>query len=519
MANGYIGLNTIIETWAGKTPEKEAAVIEGERITFGQLNDTAKKIAARLYTVGIRQKDRVGIIFPNSIKWYSCYWGIIKIGAIPVPFSPQLGEHEMIELFNKTGIRLCFTCREFRGNNHYRRIKKYLPHFIDIRLLVVDGECEESRNIVTLKNFIFNYHGNSDEYDMHISPDDPLMLVCSSGTTGKPKIIMVEHEGFLKSAADMADYLEFTKEEIMLLGMPLYHQGGFGMSLQSLIKGGKVIFQKRFMPREFLRLIDEERVTVIQLSATLAKILCSVPDFESYDLSSVKMCYFAGEFLPDELAAVFYDKLGMRVINVIGSSETASMQIWDSKTDRGIPVNDFKPLPFTKVRVLNKHGKDCREGETGVIQVYTDAVLKEYFKNEQETKKRIKIIAGKRWFDTGDLGKVLPRGRVRFTGRKKRIIKRGSNLIYPEEIESLLLTHPSIEAAAVIGREDKIFGEQIVAYVQIKADVNINHGDLRKYCRGKLSAYKIPDTFKIMSEIPKDIGKIQYKKIREEEEE
>jgi fatty-acyl-CoA synthase len=330
---------------------------------------------------------------------------------------------------------------------------------------------------------------------------------------------MVEHGGFLKSAADMADYLGFTKDEVMLLGMPLYHQGGFGMGLQSLIKGGKVIFQERFVPRDFLHLIVEERVTVIQLSATLAKILCSVPGFESYDLSFVKMCYFAGELLPDTLAAVFYDQYKMRVINLIGSSETASMQVWDSKTDRGYPVNDFKPLPFTEIKVLNEQGKECGVGETGVINVFTDAVLKEYYKNEQETKKRIKLINGKRWFDTGDLGKVLPGGRVRFTGRKKRIIKRGSNLIYPEEIESFLLTHPSIEAVAVIGKKDAVFGEQTVAYIQIKDDTLISHGDMLKFCKGKLSAYKIPDKFLIMPEIPKDIGKIQYKKIREEEEE
>ncbi|MBN2531921.1 MAG: acyl--CoA ligase [Spirochaetales bacterium] len=519
MVKKYAGLNVILETWAEKTPDKEAAVIEGERITFGQLQDTAKKIASSLYAAGIRKKDRVGIIFPNSITWYTCYWGIIKIGAIPVPFSPQLGEYEMIELFHRTGIRLCFTCREFRGNNHYEQIKKHFPGFMDLKMLVVNDVCKENGNIISLNNFISGYSGNIDEYDMQLLPNDPLMLVCSSGTTGKPKIILVEHEGFLKSAMDMSDYLGFTSKEIMLLGMPLYHQGGFGMGLQSLVKGGKVIFQEKFIPLEFLRLIHEEQATVIQLSATLAKILCSVPDFESYDLSSVKMCYFAGELLPDMLASVFYDTLGKRVINLIGSSETASMQVWDSETDRGFPANDFKPLPFTEVKVLNDDGKECSEGEVGVINVFTDAVLREYFKNEQETKKRIKIIDGKRWFDTGDLGKVLPKGRVRFAGRKKRIIKRGSNLIYPEEIESFLLTHPAIEAIAVVGREDNIFGERTVAYIQVKEDAGVNYGNLLRYCKGKLSAYKIPDEFIIMSEIPKDIGKIQYKKIREQEEE
>ncbi|MBN2441459.1 MAG: acyl--CoA ligase [Spirochaetales bacterium] len=517
MLNDYLGLNDIIETWAKNTPDKEAAVIEGKKITFSQLKCIAEKIATCLYSIGIRHKDRVGIIFPNSIMWYSCFWGIIRLGAIPVPFSPQLGEYEMIELFNTTGIRACFTCIEFRGNEHLKKIEKHLHNFIDLKMVIVDGLCNETNEIVPFSKFISRYSETMHDYKVDLLPDDPLMMVCTSGTTGKPKIIMVEHAGFLKSAQDMSNYLGFTHDEIMLLGMPLYHQGGFGMGLQSLIKGGKVIFQEKFTPEAFLSLISEEKVTVIQLSATLAKILLSVPDFESYDLSTLKMCYFAGELLPDELAAVFYDKLGKRVINLIGSSETASMQVWDSKTDREFPVNDFKPLPFTEVKVLNDHGNNCMIGEIGVINVFTDAILKKYYKNEQETNRRIKIIEGKKWFDTGDLGMVLPKNRVRFTGRQKRIIKRGSNLIYPEEIESFLLTHPDIEAIAVIGKEDKIIGEKTVAYIQLKDNAKINHGDLLKYCKGKLSTYKIPDRFVITVDIPKDIGKIQYKRIREYE--
>jgi fatty-acyl-CoA synthase len=300
----------------------------------------------------------------------------------------------------------------------------------------------------------------------------------------------------------------------MLLGMPLYHQGGFGMGLQMVLTGGTVMYQSLFDPEVFLKLVTEKRITVIQLTATLTKILLSVPNFDNYDLSCVRICYFAGEVLPVEIAKVFYEKLNIRVINIIGSSESGTMVVWDSKYDRDVDPSDFQPLPFTKMRILNEEENEVKCGEIGSIFIHTDALIAKYYKNEEETSTKLRWFEGLKWFNTGDLGKKLPDGRVRFTGRAKRIIKRGSNLVCPEEIEAFLLTHPEIEAIAVIGQKHDLLGEMIIAYIQPRGNFEITRGKILKFCQGKLSAYKVPDKVIITDEIPRDIGKVQFKYLK-----
>jgi fatty-acyl-CoA synthase len=212
-----------------------------------------------------------------------------------------------------------------------------------------------------------------------------------------------------------------------------------------------------------------------------------------------------------DVARVFFEKLGIRVVNIIGSTETATMVIWDSLYDTDVDVNNFRPMPFTAVKILDEAHQDVAAGDVGTIFIHTDALLMEYFKNEAETARRLHWWEGLKWFDTGDLGQRCPDGRVRFVGRVKRAIKRGSNLIYPEEIESFLLTHPNIEAVAVTGQSHELIGEMVVAHIQPCQDCTFTRRDLIQFCKGQLAAYKIPDQIVVVEAIPKDIGKVQFK--------
>ena len=229
---------------------------------------------------------------------------------------------------------------------------------------------------------------------------------------------------------------------------------------------------------------------------------------------------FCREVLPKEIADVFVNKLGIRVINVIGSSETATMVVWDSDTDNGTDPSDFRKLPFTDFKVADAEGNDVGTEEVGELCINTTAVITDYFGNpELSSEKIITSEDGRRWFMTGDLVKRLPDGRVRFAGRSKRIIKRGGNLVHAEEVEACLLTHEKIAAAAVTDELHPVIGQQIVAYIQTVDNQKVTRGELARYFDGKLSAYKVPDKVIIVDEIPKDIGKIQFKYLRENKEE
>lgn len=508
-------LYTVLQRHARANPTKTLLAVEEESISYGEFITETETLARALLALGVAAGDRVGLILPNSGLWYQLYWAAVRLGAQPVPFDPQIGAWEMARLLALTEVKVCFAATRYRQNailEHLRLARREAP---TLQHIIVAGDVAASlENEALLTYGQFRQLAATRPGPAPLSPVDEtgsLMLACTSGSTGNPKVIVVPHQGFRQSQQDMADLLGFGPEDVMLLGMPLYHQGGFGMGLQMILNGGTVSYQPTFEPLKFLKLIAQQRVTVLQLTATLAKILLSTPDFEQYDFSSVRLAYFAGEVLPMEVARVFFEKLGIRVVNIIGSTETATMVIWDSHHDSAVDVNHFRPLPFTAMKILDEAGQEVATGEVGVIYIHTAALLQEYLKNETETALRLRWWEGCKWFNTGDLGQRCPDGRVRFAGRVKRAIKRGANLIYPEEIESFLLTHPDIAAVAVTGESHELIGERVVAHVQPRPGCTFTRRDLIDFCQGRLAAYKIPDRLVTVESIPKDIGKVQFK--------
>lgn len=499
-------------------PQKPLLFIEQETLSYGDFSVETERIALALRSLGVTPGDKIGLIMPNSTQWYKVYWAAVKIGAQPVPLDPQIGEWEMARLLNLTECAVCVVATAYRQNPILETLRKIQPTLTFLRHIIVSDAPAKTDyphpSTLSFDDFLALAAPTADDFVYDPGADDTLMLACTSGSTGNPKIIVVPHRGFHQSQADMAAYLGFGPEDVMLLGMPLYHQGGFGMGLQMALAGGSVCYQPTFEPAKFLSIIAQKRVTVLQLTSTLAKILLAAPEFAQADLASLRLCYFAGEVLPMELARVFFEKLGIRVVNIIGSTETATMVVWDSRDDLPEDSNHFRSLAFTAMRILDEAQREVAEGESGTLFIHTDALLTEYYKNPEETALRLHWLDGRKWFNTGDLGRKLPNGRIQFTGRLKRIIKRGSNLVYPEEIESFLLTHPDIAAVAVQGEKHELMGESIVAYIQPRDGISFTRGDLVKFCRGKLAAYKIPDQVIVTDAIPKDIGKVQFKYLK-----
>lgn len=503
--------------YAEKTPDKILLRIDENTLTYKDFMDKTAIIASGLLKLGIGENDKVGIFMPNSIEWYLIFWSAVRIGAQPVPIDPQSGSFELIGLIPNTEIKICFIAEKYRNNSILKITDSLIPETIKLEKVIVfndNAKIPEKSEFISFaqfkQNFCCRYNNIYEFDDKHI-----MSLACTSGSTGKPKILSVPYNGFYQALDDMGDYLGFTSDEVMMLGMTLYHQGGFGMGLQATLKGGTVMYQPQFNPVSFLETVQNLKVTVIQLTSTLAKILLSTPDFDKYDLSSVKICYFAGEVLPQNIADIFTEKLHIRVINIIGSSETATMVIWDSDRDSGSDPSDFSKLPFTDFRVIDNNKNDVPDGEVGELCIYTTAVIADYFGNPELSAQTILADKeGKRWFCTGDLVQKLENRKIRFAGRSKRIIKRGGNLVHAEEVEATLLSHPLISAVAVTAEKHPVIGQQIIAYIQTVNGLKITRGEIAKFFDGKLSAYKIPDKIYLTEEIPKDIGKIQFKYLK-----
>lgn len=505
--------------YADKTPDKVLLRIDDDTLTYGEFMRKTAVIASGMQKFGITANDKVGIVMPNSIDWYLVFWSAVRIGAQPAPIDPQSGTMELLQLLPSTNVKVCFISEKYRNNSIIGAMQQVVPENVKLDKVVCFAESAEelSEPFITSETFFNEYC--SDNCEEYIPGDEHVMsLACTSGSTGNPKVLSVPYYGFLETQDDMGTHLGFGENEVMMLGMTLYHQGGFGMGLQTTVKGGTVMYQPQFNPQTFLETVQKYKVSVIQLTATLAKVLLSTPDFDKYDLSSVHTSYFAGEVLPKEIADVFVNKLGIRVVNVIGSSETTTMVVWDSAIDGDKDPSDFRKLPFTDIRVLDENGNEVAEGEIGELCVYTAGVISEYFGNPELSAEKIHTDEqGRRWFSTGDLVNRLPDGIVRFAGRSKRIIKRGGNLVHAEEVEACLLTYEKVAAAAVTDEPHPVIGQQIVAYIQPKGDEKITRGEIARFFDGKLSAYKVPDKVILVEELPKDVGKIQFKYLRKKE--
>lgn len=502
-----------IQEFAHKHPDKPLLTIENKTVTYKQFIRDTSNIAKSLIYYGVKENTIVGLILSNSIVWYELFWGIIKLGALPVPMDPQSGELELERLLNGADVSICFLEKQYRMNGIFEDICNIKDKVTGVKQFICINVEEQllKTPFISYQEFLRNGEGVIENQLFKPDANHVMSLACTSGSTGNPKILSVPYIGFYDAIVDMGEYLNFTAEDTMMVGMPLYHQGGLGMGLQVIVSGGSVIYQPQFDPVTFLETVEHNKVTAIQLTATLAKILISNPKFYEYNLSYVKICYFAGEVLPREIAKLFVEELGIRVINVIGSSETATMVVWDSDKDYDVDPSDFAELPFTKVHIFDEEGKEADRGE---LCIETSAVIFEYYNNESATKMAVRYIDGKRCFMTGDMIERLDNGRFHFLGRCKRIIKRGANLVYAEEVEGYLLTHPQIESVAVIAKAHPVYGEKIVAYIKTVGNNSLTRNEVAKYFQGKFSAYKIPDEIIVTKELPHDIGKIQFKYIR-----
>lgn len=496
---------------AAESPKRPFLNIDGDSLTRSNFLEHVSRWAGALARQGIGEGDQVALIAPNGLVWCVAFWATVSLGATPVPLDPQLGAWEAERLLSVLNVKLCLVWARYRAADIAANLVRVTATLATPPILV----CLDQDVAGTMSCAEFLRDAPPLPVPSRkVSPNEPLMLACTSGTTGNPKIIVVPHLGFLRAQWDMAKTLALSSTDCMLLGMPLFHQGGFGMGLQALVAGAQAVYLSRFEPQGFLETLQRHRITVVQLSATLAKILLSHPELEHFDLSSLRLSYFAGELLPDPVAAQFWQRRGIRVVNVIGSSETGTMVLWDSQRDAGRSASEFCPLPYTAIHIGNWDAPSQKPGEPDHLWVSTDALLTEYFGNPAETARRLECHNGVRWFDTQDLVLALPDGYVRFVGRAKRALKRGPNLVYPEEVESFLLTHPGIAAVALVPEPHELYGDSIMGFVQPAPTVQLTRGDLLAYCRGRIAAYKIPDRFVIVDQIPVDIGKVQYGRLR-----
>ncbi|MBN2714292.1 MAG: acyl--CoA ligase [Deltaproteobacteria bacterium] len=512
----YLGLYDLLLAQAYSKPHHTAVIVNQQKLTFNELNIKAKQVAASLYQMGIRQGDRVGLLMPPSIEWMAVFWGVQALGAVCVPMAPGEGREEIANIFELSDVKVCFAPRRFQVNEFEILFRELKSSLSALRQVIITQPHSVDEFVLDFETVLRGAPQWRDDMLPLLQPTDLYALMATSGTTGVPKLIPKQHQSNIQYLTAYDSEYPTASTDVFFSAMPPCHMLSLSFMLICMMSGATVMFQSFFSPDEMLQQIASTPATVVLLSATNAKMMLALPDFNQADLSGTETFIFSGEFLPDEVAGAFYQQRPFRVRNIIGSTEVSAYLVWDSHRDAGHSVSALTPLKCVETALMNEDGTRCAVGARAEIFVSHGDILKSYFRNPEATALAIVTsTTGKNWFRTGDLAIPRPDGRYQFAGRIKRIIKRGATLIYPEEEECFLMTHPDITAAAIIGESDDTAGESIKAFIEVRPGATLTPIEVMRFCQGRLANIKIPETIVMVDELPRESGKIQLKKLRE----
>ena len=356
--------------------------------------------------------------------------------------------------------------------------------------------------------------------------EDTTVIMFTAGTTGVPKGVMLTHDSFSSYLLATVEPADPEVEESNLITVPFYHIAGLQAALAAVYGGRTLVVMRQFEPGEWLSLAHENQVNRAMLVPTMLKHLMEHPNFSDFDLSSLSVITYGAAPMPLEVIRQAIDKFpGARFINAFGQTETAStitMLPPDDHVLNGSPeeiktklkrlTSIGKPLDDVEVKIVDEAGKTVAVGETGEIVARGSRMMAGYWQQESATRDTLR----NGWIYTGDLGYQDQDGYIFLSGRAKDFIKRGGEMISPEEVEQVLRSHPELDDAAVIGVPDVEWGEEVRAVVVGRSDL-VTEEQIIKFCREKLAGYKRPRSVVFVGELPRNVmGKILKRDLREE---
>lgn len=452
------------------------ALIENTRQwTFTELSDEVNRTAALL-----KEKvsgDTVGILLLNSREYIVTMLAIWKAGKTAVPLNYLLPPAELGFIIKDSGMSALVSSQFFA-----QALTAIEPLFRGKGvILMVDDPGDVSGSTGTLPA----------DYQ------DPALYLYTSGTTGRPKGVVLTHGNLAANVESCQRAGEFDYRDNFLCLLPFFHTYAItGTFLLPLLNGSTMVLVERFQPAKVLNLIQEHKISVFLAIPSMYRVLAGAEG--TFDLSSVRFPISGGEPLPNVVSEAFEKRFGVPIFEGYGQTEAAPVVTLNTPRARK-PGTIGRPLPGVEVAIWDDEGRVLPPGEIGEIMVRGPNVMQGYHRLAGETGKTITND----WLHTGDLGAVDEEGFVRITGRKKDLIISAGENIYPREIEEVLAQHPKVKEVAVIGVRDEVRGEVPKAFVIARDGLSIEEKELRAFCRQHLASYKVPKHFEIVSDLPR----------------
>ena len=476
----------------GAAPQKDFLFSEsdGRRFTYAQFEQAVNRAAKLLQSHGVGKREVVSLLMPNSVEYIIAYFACWQLGALAGPVNSLLKEEEISFVLNNSEAKTILVHSEFQPR--LDNIRTNLPHLKSV--VVFDDEAEATREF-----------SNSSEPGPSLSDidlDNEAIIIYTSGTTGKPKGCLLTHRNLIANARQISQWLQFTTDERLLTIMPLFHMNAVSVTTMSaLYAGGVTVVSPKFSATRFWQIISDYEITSFGSVATMLSMLLStypegVPAGLKTDQLRFAMCGSAP--VPAEVMQRFEETFNCLVIEGYGLSESTCRSTFNPPDKRrragscGVPIGN-------EMRVVDDDDNEVSDGELGEIVMRGENILKGYYRNEEATA----LAFRNGWFHTGDIGYCDPDGFFYIVDRKSDMIIRGGENIYPREIDEVLYQHPAIAAAATIGVPDKLYGEEVVAFIVLKEGREATEEEIIAFCREHLADYKSPKTIRMVDSIPK----------------
>ncbi|XP_062547096.1 medium-chain acyl-CoA ligase ACSF2, mitochondrial-like [Armigeres subalbatus] len=524
-----------------KYPNNEALVssYEAKRFSFSEVMEKVDRLASSLHLLGLEKGDRVGIWAPNCAAYYLTCLAIARAGMITVGINPAFEIPEVEYALNKVQVKALVTVESYRTQKYYEMLCQLMPELADsspgklksskipsLKLVIVDRETKKLPGTISLTDILKiaseEEISKIEALQPTISPDSGACLLFTSGTTGKPKAALLSHFGLINNGSHAAVRLELDRKQSRIcVQVPLFHVFGISLGLMaSLGYGSTLVFPSAgFQASASLKAIIEEKCTLIYGTPTMFVDLLNELPKEKRQLPAMDYALIGASTCSPNLVWEVKEGLGVReVLAGYGMTEASGAMFTSYLGDKTeVAVSTLgKLMEHVEAKVVDHEGNTVPSGTPGELLLRGYGTMLGYWEEEDKTKE---IISADRWLKTGDQFVLGQDGYGSMVGRIKDLIIRGGENVYPKEIEDVLNTHPNLLETYCIGVPDERLGEEICAYVRVKDTVpegTINLGEIKQFCQGKLSNFKIPRHLRIIENFPKtSSGKIQKFKLLE----
>lgn len=511
---------------------------QGLRLSYQQLLEQSQQLASALLRAGIAKGDRVGIWSHNNVEWVLLQLATAHVGIILVNINPAYRTSELAYALNKVQCKALFVMERFKTSDYLGMVRALAPELEtqrsdalqiealpDLRLVVwidVAGQGDEQPGMQRFSRFIASGEASDPQVAQigaSLTPYDPINIQFTSGTTGFPKGATLTHRNIVNNGYFIGEAMRLTEEDRLCIPVPLYHC--FGMVLGNMAcmtHGAAMVYPNDgFDALAVLETVQAERCTGLHGVPTMFIAELDHPRFAEFDLSSLRTGIMAGSPCPIEVMKRVVSQMHLSEITIAyGMTETSPVSCQsstDTPLDKRVSTVG-KVHPHLEVKIVSPEtGETVAPGQSGELCTRGYSVMHGYWGDEAKTRE---AIDGDGWMHTGDLATMDTEGYVNIVGRIKDMVIRGGENIYPREIEEFLYTHPQVQDVQVVGVPDSRFGEELCAWVIVKAGQSLDAEALRSYCKGRVAHYKVPRYIEFVEAFPMTVtGKIQKFKIRE----